>query len=106
MKRRSPTLEGFRALFRLPMLGFAEIAWRWSFGFAVTALFAFSFREYLATLPVTASEMLLLRTGQPVLVFQAIARIVQGSAPRVIASVIVISLALTLAWIVLASLGR
>lgn len=106
MKRRSPTLEGFRALFRLPTLGLAEIAWRWSFGFAVTALFAFSFREYLATLPVTASEMLLLRTGQPVLVLQAIARIVQGSAPRVVASVTVISLALTLAWIVLASLGR
>ncbi len=47
-----------------------------------------------------------MRTGQPVLVLQAIARIVQGSAPRVVASIIVISLALTLAWIVLASLGR
>ena len=93
-------------MFRLPALGLAEIAWRWSFGFAVTALFAFSFREYLATLPVTASEMLLLRTGQPVLVLQAIARIVQGSAPRVVVSIIVISLALTLAWILLASLGR
>ena len=106
MKRRSPTIEGFRALFRLPTLGLAEIAWRWSFGFAVTALLAFSFREYLSTLPVTASEMLLLRTGQPVLVLQAIARILQGSAPRVVVSVIVISLSLTLAWIVLASLGR
>ena len=106
MKRRSPTLEGFRAMFRLPALGLAEIAWRWSFGFTLTALFAFSFREYLSTLPVTASEMLLLRTGQPVLVLQAITRILQGSAPRVVVSVIVISLALTLAWIVLASLGR
>jgi hypothetical protein len=106
MKRRSPTIEGFRTIFRLPALGLAEIAWRWSFGFALTALFAFSFREYLSTLPVTASEMFLLRTGQPVLVLQAISRILQGSAPRVVVSIIVISLALTLAWIMLASLGR
>src|SRR6266478_3272911 len=58
MKRRSPTLEGFQALFRLPALGLAEIAWRWSFGLAVTALLAFSFREYLSTLPVTGGNVL------------------------------------------------
>jgi hypothetical protein len=106
MKRRSPTLEGFRMLLCLPSLGPAEIAWRWSFGLAVTALLAFFFREYMSTLPVTAGEMFLLQTRQPALVWQAMARILQGSVPRAVATLIVLALALTLAWIVLASLGR
>jgi hypothetical protein len=106
MKRYSPTLEGFRAIFRLPSLGLAEIAWRWSFGLATVALLALSFREYLSTLPVTATEMLMLQTRQPSLVMQAIARILQGSGPRAVATLIVLALGLTLAWIVLSSLGR
>ena len=106
MKRRSPTLEGFQTMFRLPALGLAEIAWRWSFGLATAAALAFTIREYLATLPVTAGEMLLLRTRQPALIAQALARIFQGSGPRAAAALAVLTLGLTLAWVVLASLGR
>src|ERR1700694_3703906 len=106
MKRRSPTLEGFQTMFRLPVLGLAEIAWRWSFGLATGAEFAFTLREYLGTLPVTAGGVLLLRTRQPALIAQVLARIFQGSAPRGAAALVVLTLALTLAWIVLASLGR
>jgi len=106
MKQRSPTLEGFQTMFRLPSLGLAEIAWRWSFGLAAAVAFAFAVREYLSTLPVTAGEMLLLRTRQPVLMLQALARIFQGSAPRAVAAFLVLTLTLALAWIVLASLGR
>ncbi len=93
-------------MFRLPSLGLAEIAWRWSFGLALSALLAFSFREYLATLPVTAGELLLLRTRQPGLVLQALARILQGSAPRAATAAVGLTLGLTLAWIMLASVGR
>jgi hypothetical protein len=106
MKRRSPTLEGFQIMFRLPALGLAEIAWRWSFGLAIAAALAFALREYLATLPVTAGEMLLLRTRQPALIAQALARIFQGSAPHAVLALLALTLALTAAWIVLASLGR
>lgn len=106
MKQRSPTLEGFQTMFRLPSLGLAEIAWRWSFGLATTAVVVFAIREYLSTLPVTAGEMLLLRTRQPVLVLQALARIFQGSAPRAVVAFIVLALALAVAWIALASFGR
>jgi len=106
MKQRSPTLEGFQTMFRLPSLGLAEIAWRWSFGLAATAVFTFAIREYLATLPVTAGEMLLLRTRQPILMWQALSRILQGTAPRAAAAFILLTLALAVAWIVLASLGR
>src|SRR5438270_1952721 len=106
MKRRSPTLAGFQTMFRLPSLGLAEIAWRWSFGLAVTALMVFSFHEYLATLPVTPAEAFLLRSRQPALILQTITRILRGSAPRVFAAAAVLTLTLTVAWIVLASLGR
>src|SRR6478672_2033696 len=106
MKQRSPTLEGFQTMFRLPALGLAEIAWRWSFGLAATAALLFSVREYLATLPVTPGEMLLLRTRQPALILHVLARVFQGSAPRAAAALVALTLALALAWIVLASLGR
>src|SRR5882724_3909106 len=101
MKLRSPTLEGFRTMFRMPLVGLAEIAWRWTFGLAATAAFIFTLREYLATLPVTAGEMFLLRTRQPALMVQALSRIFQGSAPRAVAAAVVLALTLALAWIVL-----
>jgi hypothetical protein len=106
MKRRSPTLEGFQVLFRQPALGLAEIAWRWSFSLAVAASLVYSVGQYLATLPVTSVEMFLLRTRQPALILQALTRIFQGSGPRAVAAAVVLTLALALGWIVLASLGR
>ncbi|MGH9547731.1 MAG: hypothetical protein ACRD3W_00085 [Terriglobales bacterium] len=93
-------------MFRVPLLGLAEIAWRWSFGLAAAAALLFTFREYLKTLPVTAEEMFLLRTRHPVLIWQALSRIFQGSAPRAAAAFVVLALALALAWVVIASLGR
>ena len=93
-------------MFRVPLLGLAEIAWRWSFGLAAAAVLLFSLREYLDTLPVTAEDMLLLRTRQPVLMLQVLSRIFQGSAPRAVAAVAVLLPALGLAWIIIASLGR
>jgi len=106
MKRRSPTLEGFKATFRLPSVVLAEIAWRWCFGLALVTLCAFSFREYMSTLPVTSAEIFLLQTRQPPLMLKAMAEILQGSLPRAANALIVLAVALTLGWIVLASLGR
>jgi len=106
MKRRSPTLEGFQVLFRQPALGLAEIASRWSFGLAVAASLAYSVSQYFDTLPVSAADMFLLRTRQPVLILQALERIFQGSAARAVAAAVVLTVALTIGWIVIASLGR
>jgi hypothetical protein len=106
MKPRSPTLEGFRAIFRRPSFGLAEIAWRWSFGLAATLLLAFSFFTFLDTLPVGKSDLLLMRSRQPFLIFRAMAHIVRGSAFRAVGASIVLALTLGVAWIVLASLGR
>src|SRR5207244_4957391 len=106
MKRRSPTLEGFRAIFRVPSLGLAEIAWRWSFAVAGGALLIFAAFQFLDTLPVTSGDLALLRTRQPVLISRAALHIFHGSAPRAIAAAIVTLLFIAIAWIVVASLGR
>jgi len=106
MKPRSPTLEGFRAIFHRPSFGLAEIAWRWSFGAAAGLLLAFSFFEYLDTLPVSKSDLVLLRTTQPVLLSRALLHILRGSGFRLVETAVVLSLTLGIAWVVVASLAR
>ncbi len=93
-------------MFRRPALSLAEVAWRWSFGGAACVLFGLAFLAYLDTLPVDRTDMLLLRTGQPVFVGQAFTHILHGSALRVALASIILFSALALLWIVLASLGR
>src|SRR5579872_7511475 len=102
----SPTLEGFRAIFRRPSLVFAEIAWRWSFGVTFWALAIVSFFEYLDTLPISQSDLLLLRSRQPALVFRALQHTLSGSALRVVEGFVVFSLALVVGWVVLSAIGR
>jgi hypothetical protein len=106
MTRHSPTLEGFRAVIRLPSLGFAEIAWRWSFGAAAGLLITLSGFEYLDTLPVTRGDVVLLRTRHPLLISQAVGNIVRGSGIRLVEAFIVLALALTVGWILVAALAR
>jgi len=102
----SPTVEGFRAAFRRPSLTLAEITWRWIVGATALVLFFFGLFEYLNTLPVTNGELLMLRTRQPYLVWQAIAHMLRGSLDRVVMSWIVAGSLLGLLWIIAASVGR
>jgi hypothetical protein len=106
MKQGSPTLEGFRAMFRHPAVALGEIAWRWSFGGAAALLACFGFLEYLDTLPVSPGDLFLLNTGHPFLVSQALAHIFSGSGPRAVRAVIILALSLGLAWLAAASWGR
>ena len=106
MDSRSPTLEGFRTIFRRPALGFAEISWRWAFGAASALLIVFSLLEYLRTLPVSQLDLLLLKTRQPALVGQALTTIFHGSGPRLVHASIVLFLALASVWIMVAALSR
>lgn len=91
---------------RDPALGFAEIAWRWSFGLTGGVLVSFALMQYLDSLPVTDRDLFFLRTGQRALVLQALARIFQGSAGRLALAAAVLLPALALAWILAGSLGR
>jgi hypothetical protein len=106
VNRRSPTLEGFRALFRRPALGAAEVAWRWCYGTAFILLVGVSLMEYLDTLRVKSVDLLLLQTRQPLLVSRAINDILRGSAFRFVMATAILTLALTAGWILVASLGR
>ena len=102
----SPTTEGFRAIFRRPVFSLAEIAWRWSFGAAVVVLCTLSFLAYLDTLAVSGTDLLLLRTRHPVLVGHALSHILRGSFARLVVAAALLSAALAVLWILLASLGR
>jgi hypothetical protein len=106
MSMPSPTFEGFRASFRRPSLILAEIAWRWTAGAIAWALLLFWFVEYLDTLPVTNGDVTLLSTRQPFLVGRAIAHILHGSLNRAVMAASFAVIALSLLWIVAASIGR
>ena len=82
--KRSPTLEGFKAIFGQPSFALAEIAWRWSLGFGGFALLTLALVEYFDTLPVTAADMILLHTGQPLLMGRAFEHVLHGSALRIV----------------------
>src|SRR5215472_3418513 len=102
----SPTLEGFRSLLRRPVLPLAEITWRWSFGAAACVLVGLGFLEYLDTLPVSRTDLLLMRTRQPWLIFQAFEHILRGSGLRLLVAGFVLFSGLALLWIFFASIGR
>jgi hypothetical protein len=106
VKSPSPTLEGFRATFHRPALATAEIAWRWSFGTAMSLLLTLSFLEYLDTLPVTNADLFFLRTRHPVLISQAVSHILRGSALRFVLASAVLFATLAAGWILASSLGR
>jgi hypothetical protein len=106
MPRVSPTLEGFRASFRRPSLTFAEIAWRWTVGAVGWALVFFWLIEFLDTLPVTKGDAALLSTRQPLLVGRAIEHILRGSLNRAVFAALFAAIALSLIWIITASIGR
>jgi len=102
----SPTIEGFRAAFRRPSLALAEIAWRWTVGAIAGALLVFGFIEFLDTLTVDNVDATLLGTKQPLLVLRAIKHILRGSLSRAAFAALFAALALSLLWIVAASIGR
>ncbi len=102
----SPTMEGFRSIFRRPSLPLAEVAWRWSFGAAAFVLIGLGFLEYLHTLPVSPTDMLMLRTGHPMLVSNALSHIARGSGFRLVLAFVFLFSTLAVLWILLASIGR
>jgi hypothetical protein len=106
MPRVSPTLEGFRASFRRPSVTLAEIAWRWTVGAVGWALIFFWLIEFLDTLPVTKSDAALLSTRHPLLVGRAISHILRGSLNRAVLATLLVVIALSLLWIISASIGR
>jgi hypothetical protein len=88
------------------LIPLAEIAWRWTFAAAASVLAVALVLEYFDSLTVNTLDRLLLYSGQPFLVAQALRRIFSGSSVRLVEAAILLGLGLGVAWIVLASLGR
>lgn len=93
-------------MFSRPALGLAEVAWRWTFGFAAILALTFLTLEYFRTLPVGPGDLFMLRTRHPLLISQAVAHIFRGSGVRFVRALFLIFVLLSAAWIVLASLAR
>jgi hypothetical protein len=106
MSAFSPSAAGWRLVFRRPAIPLAEIAWRWSVAAAFWFLLALLLLEYADTLPVRKLDRFLLGTQQPVLAWIAARRIFSGSALRLADSWFLLAIAMTAAWIVVASVGR
>jgi len=102
----SPTIEGFRAIFRHPELALAEVSWRWTFGAAASLLVLFTLLQYFDSLLVTTADALFLNTRHPLLVSQAVGHMIAGSGERLMAAGIFVSLTLGAFWIVASSVGR
>lgn len=102
----SSSAAGWRLVFRRPAIPLAEIAWRWSVAAAFWSLLFFLLIEYASTLPVRNLDRFLLSTGQPVLAWIAAGRIFSGSVSRFNEAIFFLGIAITAAWIVLASVGR
>jgi hypothetical protein len=62
--------------------------------------------QYLNTLPVSAGDLLLLRTRHPAMVSQALAHILAGSGFRALAAALVLLLMFSVAWVVVGAVGR
>lgn len=84
----------------------AEISWRWSFGASALMLIAFTFFEYLQTLPISELDRFLLKTRYPLFVEQALADIFHGSSLRFMRAGLALALGLAVLWIVIAAAAR
>jgi len=102
----TPVRDGFRAIWRQPSVFFAEISWRWSWGGAALLLAGLALFEYLHTLIVTPTDLMLLKLKHPLAISRALADIFHGSGPRVVRTAIVLIPALALLWAMLGAVGR
>jgi hypothetical protein len=106
MPRSSPTVEGFRAAIRRPLLTWAEIAWRWTVGAIAWGLAGFFLIEYIDTLPVSRADSFLLATRHPAFIARALTHILRGSLNRTVLAALIAALSLAILWIFAASIGR
>ncbi len=106
MSNPTPVRDGLRTIWRQPLIFFAELAARWSWGGAALLLVGLALFEYLHTLIVTPTDMFLLRLKHPLAVSRALADIFRGSWPRLLHTLVLLIPALTALWVVLMALGR
>jgi len=106
MTRSGLVRGGFAAVFRRPAVIAAEIAWRWSFGAAAGALVTVAVMRFLNSLTVSNADLFALRSRVPPLIADALVRIFQGSGPRLVQLILILTPAISLLWMLAAAVGR
>src|SRR5436853_902355 len=95
---RSPVHEGFRAVALHPGVLVAELVWRWSFGTAALALLVVAVTQFLKTIPISNADLLMVRSGVPLLMADALAHILQGTGPRLLRAAAILLPGIALLW--------
>lgn len=106
MADANPVRVGIATAFRRPALVAAEVAWRWSFGAAALALAGVALAGFLDGSVVTDRDLLALGSRNPDLMAAAMSHVLEGAGPRLLRAGVLLIPALSLLWIVAASLGR
>src|SRR5512146_3501320 len=104
--RMNPVRSGFRAVLRQPAVIAGEIAWRWTFGAASWAVRFLTLRDIFAGVDVSEAEYLLARHSDAFLIADAWARVLIEVLPPLARAAMILIPALTLFWIVAATVGR
>src|SRR5437764_9743512 len=84
----------------------AEIAWRWAFGACALAMVAMAALQLLRATPVTPGDAATFRGHDSTLMALAVLHVWQHLRLPLLRLLLVVIPALTLLWIVLASIGR
>lgn len=102
----SPFAQGVAALWREPLLLWAELAWRWCFALAAWASLLYSGAVFLGSLQISGADELRLATLQPDSLATAAKDIFRGSLLRFTWMNAILLCGLTLLWAAAAAAGR
>jgi hypothetical protein len=104
--RDSPIRDAFVILRRAPSLWVAEIAWRWAFGASALALTLLTLWKWLESLKVSNLDRVMLGSGSPWLMSEAINHIFTGSGVLLLRASAVLLPGFVVLWTIAAAVGR
>src|SRR5205807_2210976 len=102
----APIRDAFAIVRRASSLWLAEIAWRWGFGAAALALSFLTLWKWLDSLRVSNLDRVLLGSGSPWLMSEAINHIFAGSGALLLRASAVLLPGILVLWTVAAAAGR
>jgi hypothetical protein len=97
---------GFKAAFAHPLVWGAELMWRWVSRFAFWLIMLYTFFSYLHSLPVSDSDRFMLSGVVPGLATEGLRHIISGSGGRLVKLFFLTSVAWSIFWWMVSSLGR
>jgi hypothetical protein len=102
----APIRDSFAIVRRAPSLWLAEIAWRWGFGASALALTFLTLWNWLDSLRVSNLDRVLLGSGSPWLMSEAINHIFAGTGVLLLRASAVLLPGFIVLWTLAAAIGR